>query len=42
MSEKPLIYERPVAEIHEFELQDSIASSADHGPNLSCSESIWE
>ena len=42
MKEKKQQYERPVAQIIEFELEDHIAASADYGPNLSCSESVWE
>jgi len=34
-------YEKPTIEIITFELNDSIASSMDHGPNLSCGENIF-
>ncbi len=34
-------YEKPRAEVIEFELEESIASSLDHGPNLSCGEEIF-
>ena len=42
MNEKKQQYERPVAQIIEFELEDHIAASAQYGPNLSCSETVWE
>ncbi len=35
------IYEPPRIEIIEFELKESIASSADHGSNVVCSETTW-
>jgi len=35
------VYEPPVIEVITFELEDSIASSGDYGPNLSCSEQSW-
>ncbi len=35
-------YERPVAVIVEFETDDHIAASMDYGPNVSCSEALWE
>ena len=34
-------YEAPTITVVEFSLEDHIASSADYGPNLSCSEGIW-
>ena len=35
-------YQKPVAEIVEFELKDHIASSADNGSDTICSESIFD
>ncbi len=35
---KEKTYEPPRIDIIEFQLEESIASSLDHGPNLSCSE----
>ena len=35
-------YEPPVILVIEFELEDSIASSMDYGPNVSCSEGVFE
>ena len=36
--EKQKEYEAPRLEVVEFQLEDSIAMSADMGPSLSCSE----
>ncbi len=40
--ENKVIYEKPIAEIIEFELEDSIAFSINLGPGLSCTEEYWE
>ena len=42
MNQDKQVYERPLADIVEFELEDNIANSINFGPNLSCNESIWE
>ena len=39
--EKPA-YDPPAITIIEFDIHDSIASSMDHGPNVSCSEAVFE
>ncbi|MFW5838886.1 MAG: hypothetical protein ACOCU1_02985 [Bacillota bacterium] len=36
------IYERPQVDIVVFELEDSIATSADNGSSTTCSEGIFE
>jgi len=42
MKEKEVkVYEPPRIEVIEFELEDSIASSGDYGPNVSCGETTW-
>ena len=41
METKKEVYEKPVAEIIEFELNDNIAMSTDLGPGLSCSEGLF-
>ena len=42
VNEKKETYERPLAEIVEFASVDGIATSLDHGPNVSCSEAVSE
>jgi len=39
---KKEIYEQPIAEIVEFELNDNIAMSTDMGSDLICSEGLFE
>ncbi|MDD3865940.1 MAG: hypothetical protein WC479_03215 [Candidatus Izemoplasmatales bacterium] len=39
--EDRLIYEKPEVEIIEFQLEDSIATSGDFGPDTPCSEMIF-
>ncbi len=38
---KEKTYEPPRIDIIEFQFEESIASSLDHGPNLSCGEEIF-
>ena len=42
MDKNKLTYQPPIAEIIEFELEDSIALSINLGPGLSCTEEYWE
>lgn len=42
MEKEKEIYEKPEATIIEFELKDSIASSADTGSDAICSEGIFD
>ncbi len=42
MKKSKEIYERPEVDIVEFELEDSIASSADTGSDTICSEGIFD
>ena len=41
MKNKKEIYETPIIEIIEFELEDSIAMSTDMGASLSCNENLF-
>lgn len=41
METKKEVYEKPIAEIIEFELNDNIAMSTDMGPGLACSEGLF-
>jgi len=34
-------YEKPIIEVFEFDLLDSIASSGDLGPDLMCNEGMF-
>jgi len=39
--ERPIKYEKPCLEVIEFVMEDSIASSADYGSNVICTESFF-
>jgi len=41
-NKKKEIYEKPIAEVIEFELNDNIAMSTDMGSDLICSEGLFQ